>query len=330
MIRLIDKTLTVLDTTLCRTEVLKEFCELLHKMGIDTVEMDLSTAERLNSAFAEEFTLVRVENKKEDIRCYSRLSCHNSGLDVIPRVINEIQVNDIGELGLLEHTEACGNIRIAGLCDLMLHDFQSAFREIRRHLHIASELCPTNDCGCAGAILAEWLMEGGSGVGTFMGVGGFAPLEEVIMALHIAKQYRKDLDLSMMPRLCQLFTEISGIHVPPHKPIVGHAVFEVESGIHVDGILKNAANYEPFAPEAVGTKRRFVIGKHSGLASLKCCMNDLGYELEAEAFPLLLEEVRSEAVSISRALKDEEVLALVEKVRFKHETKSNSHGYHAS
>jgi homocitrate synthase NifV len=173
-------------------------------------------------------------------------------------------------------------------------------------------------------------MDGGSGVGTFMGVGGFAPLEEVIMALHIAKQYRKDLDLSMMPRLCQLFTEISGIHVPPHKPIVGHAVFEVESGIHVDGILKNAANYEPFAPEAVGTKRRFVIGKHSGLASLKCCMNDLGYELEAEAFPLLLEEVRSEAVSISRALKDEEVLALVEKVRFKHETKSNSHGYHAS
>lgn len=318
MIRLTDKTLTVIDTTGCNTGTLVEFYRLLLQMGADIVEMDRATAERLDSVLVEERTVVRQDDHMQGTLVSSLMGFH------------EVQVNDLSELGLLERYQGSGNIRITGLSDLMLHDFQKAFQKIRTLMPQPIELCPANNYGCAGAILTEWLMDGGSGVGTFMGVGGFAPLEEVIMALHVTRQYRPNLDLSMLPRLCQLFTEISGIPVPAHKAVAGHAVFDVESGIHVDGILKDAMNYEPFSPDVVGSRRRIVIGKHSGLGSLKYCLADLGYELPVKAFPKLLDEVRREAVRLKSALTDGEVLALAEKVRLGNETKSISHGYYAS
>jgi homocitrate synthase NifV len=239
-------------------------------------------------------------------------------------------VNDVSDQSLLECYKNSDNLRITGLEDLILHDFQREFQKLRTLVPITVELCPTNGYGSAGAVLTEWLMDGGNGAGTFMGVGGFAPLEEVIMALHVIRQYRPCLDLSMLPRMCQLFTEISGIKVPSYKPVVGHAIFEVESGIHVDGILKNPMNYEPFSPDLVGSKRRIVIGKHSGIGSLQHCLNNIGYELPEEALPLLLNEVRREAVSLRRALNDSEVLLIAEKVRVDYETESISNGYHAS
>lgn len=318
MIRLTDMTLAVLDTTKCKTETLVEFYELLLLMGVDRVEMNLTEAQRLGSALVKERTVVRMDNPFQNMEGFSRLLCH------------EMEVNDICDLSLLERYKHHENIRITGLGDLMLYDFQSEFQMLRRLLPMSVELCPDNGYGCAGAILTEWLMGGGNGAGTFIGVGGFAPLEEVIMALHVAGQHRPGLDLSMLPRMCHLFTEISGIKVQSHKSIVGHAVFEVESGIHVDGILKNPMNYEPFSPDLVGADRRIVIGKHSGMVSLKHCLSILGFELPAEAVPLMLNEVRREAVNLRRALADSEVLLIAEKVRVDYETESISNGYHAS
>jgi homocitrate synthase NifV len=48
------------------------------------------------------------------------------------------------------------------------------------------------------------------------------------------------------------------------KSIVGEAVFTHESGIHVDGLLKDRGNYEAFQPEELGREHRLVLGKHSG------------------------------------------------------------------
>jgi len=315
MIKLTDKTLTVLDTTRCATDVLAEFYELLLQIGVDYIEMNWATAKRLDWVLVAERTVVRLDSPTQSTPGISRRVCHITDLSVIAPVIHEIQVNDVREISLLGRYQGYGNLRITGLSDLMLHDFSGAFHQIRKRLTIPLELCPFNDYGCATAILTEWLISGGNGVGTFTGVGGFAPLEEVIMALRIARRHRPRLDLSILPRLSHLFTVLSGIPVLPHKAVVGHAIFEVESGIHVDGILKNASNYEPFSPDVVGAARRFVIGKHSGLVSLRHCLFNLGYELPEKALPLLLNMVRREAGRFARSLTDDEVLALAEKVR---------------
>ena len=60
------------------------------------------------------------------------------------------------------------------------------------------------------------------------------------------------------------------------QAVIGSALFDVESGVHVDGIAKNRQCYEPFAPELVGASRHIVVGKHSGKQALKIKLDELG------------------------------------------------------
>ena len=50
----------------------------------------------------------------------------------------------------------------------------------------------------------------------------------------------------------KLLATITGFDVQPNKAIVGRNAFAHESGIHQDGVLKNAATYEIMTPESVG------------------------------------------------------------------------------
>ncbi|HJJ37147.1 MAG TPA: 2-isopropylmalate synthase, partial [Methanocorpusculum sp.] len=62
------------------------------------------------------------------------------------------------------------------------------------------------------------------------------------------------------------------------KPIVGGMAFTHESGIHAHGLMRDPTTYEPMSPETVGRKRRIVLGKHSGSASVQSALKELGYE----------------------------------------------------
>ena len=65
-----------------------------------------------------------------------------------------------------------------------------------------------------------------------------------------------------------------------NKAIVGRNAFAHESGIHQDGMLKNAETYEIMTPASVGvTKTSLVMGKHSGRAAFKDKLKELGYDL---------------------------------------------------
>jgi len=70
-----------------------------------------------------------------------------------------------------------------------------------------------------------------------------------------------------------------------NKAIVGKNAFAHESGIHQDGMLKNAQTYEIMTPASVGIKETtLVMGKHSGRAAFKDKLRELGYELGDNAF----------------------------------------------
>ncbi|MGB9858786.1 MAG: homocitrate synthase/isopropylmalate synthase family protein, partial [Moorellaceae bacterium] len=96
----------------------------------------------------------------------------------------------------------------------------------------------------------------------------------------------------------------------PWKPIVGSNMFAHESGIHVNGVLKNPQTYEIFAPEEVGLKRRIVIGKHSGTAALKMKLAEYGIILGEQDSAALLQQVRAAAVELKRSLLDQELIYL--------------------
>jgi len=93
------------------------------------------------------------------------------------------------------------------------------------------------------------------------------PLERVAAALsHFGVTGIEDAGIVTAVRRV---AALAGVSLPAHAPVVGSRIFEVGTGIHVDGILKNAMAYEPWHPERYGQARRFVPGPLSGRAANK-------------------------------------------------------------
>ncbi len=317
MIKLTDQTLRHIQTKDCDTAVLQEFYHLLFQCGADFVELDEKTAERLADDLDWERTVLHLQNPREVCQPFARCVCRFTEWQNHAPMLYEVRVNDVREINLLGRYAHLKQLRIVGLGDLLLHDAARMMEQVRDKLPKTKiELCPTNEYGCAGAILNEWLSTGsGMGVTSFLGTGGTAPLEQLMMSLRLgAKRHKPKLDLSGLPRLRTLFTELTGTPVPSHQPVVGSAIFEVESGVHVDGILKNAALYEPFPPESVGMERKIVIGKHSGQSSLRHRLQQLGCAADKANLSRLLQAVRQKSETLQRALTDTELLALAHEV----------------
>jgi 2-isopropylmalate synthase len=142
-----------------------------------------------------------------------------------------------------------------------------------------------NDLGLAVANTLAALRAGARQIEcTINGIGeraGNAALEEVVMAIRTrpdAAPYKNNIETTRILRSSKLLATITGFDVQPNKAIVGRNAFAHESGIHQDGVLKNAATYEIMTPESVGwQKTSLVMGKHSGRAAFRDKLRALGY-----------------------------------------------------
>jgi 2-isopropylmalate synthase len=162
---------------------------------------------------------------------------------------------------------------------------------------------------CAGARQVEC---------TINGLGeraGNAALEEVVMALRTRADrlpYKNAIKTEAITRASRLVSTITGISVQPNKAIVGKNAFAHESGIHQDGMLKNAQTYEIMTPESVGlNKSTLVMGKHSGRAAFKDKLRELGYELGDNAVQDAFRRFKDLA-DRKKDVFDEDIVALVD------------------
>jgi 2-isopropylmalate synthase len=121
---------------------------------------------------------------------------------------------------------------------------------------------------------------------TINGLGeraGNTALEEVVMAMKVRNDilpYRTGIDTTRIMQASRLVAQVSGFPVQFNKAIVGKNAFAHESGIHQDGMLKNAQTFEIMRPEDVGLNATsLVMGKHSGRAALRAKLRELGFEL---------------------------------------------------
>jgi len=150
---------------------------------------------------------------------------------------------------------------------------------------------------------------------TINGIGeraGNAALEEIIVSLNTL--YNKDSDFLTMTHMkdtnhdeefetdinihelystSRLVARLTGVYLQPNKAIVGENAFAHESGIHADGVIKNASTYEPITPELVGHKRKFIMGKHIGTKGLRNNLADLGYNPTDEQCDEIFKKVKA-------------------------------------
>lgn len=114
---------------------------------------------------------------------------------------------------------------------------------------------------------------------TVLGLGeraGNAPLEEVAIAARQAYGIETGIHPKRLAALARIVGEASGRGIPDGKAIVGGAVFRHESGIHVDGLMKDKRAYQALDPRALGREHEIVLGKHSGLGIVRAALASCG------------------------------------------------------
>lgn len=227
---------------------------------------------------------------------------------------------DPGFLEELVHAaEAEGADRFRYCDTLGLLDPDFAFRSVRAvsgATDLPIEVHMHDDLGMATANTLAAVRAGATWVNTTVaGLGeraGNAAFEQVVMALWLRGGVEPSVDTTRFRELATKVMEAAGRALPDGAPIVGSGVFRHESGIHVDGLLKEGRTYELFDPALVGSEREIVVGKHSGAHGVRAKLEDLDRPVSLAEARNLLPGIREEASRLKRSLSDDELRRLVD------------------
>jgi D-citramalate synthase len=174
-----------------------------------------------------------------------------------------------------------------------------------------------NDLGLGLATTLSALKSGASCAHvTVNGLGeraGNTPLEELVMSLEVLYGVDTGIAAEELYHLSTLVSRLTHVPLAINKAIVGEMAFTHESGIHTHGILRDAATYEPIMPEMVGRRRRILLGKHSGSASVEAALSEMGYRTE----PRQLQEIVSRVKQLGdegKRVTDSDLHAIAEAV----------------
>lgn len=153
---------------------------------------------------------------------------------------------------------------------------------------------------------------------TINGLGeraGNAALEEIVMAMRTRNDllpYQTGIKTQDIMKASRLVSAVTGFTVQNNKAIVGANAFAHESGIHQDGMLKNAQTYEIMTPESVGLNRStLVMGKHSGRHAFKAKLSELGFDLSGNQLDDAFVRFKDLA-DRKKDVFDEDIVALVD------------------
>ena len=173
-----------------------------------------------------------------------------------------------------------------------------------------------NDLGLASANSIAGVISGARQIEcTINGLGeraGNTSLEEVVMILnqHPELNLFTNIKTQMLNPMSQIVSDIMRMPVQANKAIVGSNAFSHSSGIHQDGFLKNAINYEIINPELVGAdSSKIVLTARSGRSALAFRFKKLGFDFNRDDVDKLYNEFLKVADS-KKEVKDEDLVQL--------------------
>jgi len=286
-----DKTLVILDLIYgekIRKKIpqLRELIKLIYAIGSDYIEITEDLYKQLYPLPKE--VKFKLNNKFIEIKGNCNI-CENFSEESLYINNNE-------------------NIRIVGLDDIIFYDYEKIFFDIKKTFGNDIDMCIKNEYGASTAMSLEWIRAGGKKiVTTFAGIGGYTPLESILGAIGFLEKVKIRGNYILFPEVLKLFEEITENEIKSNMPFIGKDIFNVESGIHVNGIIKNPSTYEPYDPSKIGRTRKIIIGKHSGVSALEIKLKELEIEYKYSSLDNMLEEVRNISTKKRRGLDDQEV-----------------------
>ncbi len=171
-------------------------------------------------------------------------------------------------------------------------------KKIKDKINLPIDFHGHNDFGCATGNSFSAIKAGAEYISCSVnGLGeraGNTPLEEIVMAVKYLSDIEKNYKIEQLIEISKTVEIFSKKTVNSMKPIVGKDVFSHESGIHVDGLLKNENTYELFNPKELGRNRQIIIGKHTGIAGIINKFNELGKHIDNDTAKKIILKIRNE------------------------------------
>jgi isopropylmalate/homocitrate/citramalate synthase len=171
-----------------------------------------------------------------------------------------------------------------------------------------------NDFGLATAAAVAAVRAGARWVhGTINGMGeraGNANLAEVALTLRALYGVESNLRLDRVREVSERVRELSGYALEPWKPVTGETLFRRESGA-VASQFHDPPSIEPYSSELVAAERGIVLGKKSGLDSIRIKAEELGLELPDDRRAAVLAKVKELGTRKRGLVTDEEFRELV-------------------
>jgi len=142
---------------------------------------------------------------------------------------------------------------------------------------------------------------------------GNASLEEVVIALELLHGIKTAIAKERLYETSRLVRQLTKMPIAPNKPLMGDNAFTHESGMHVHGTMADTSLYEPIDPGIIGRKRRFAFGKHTGRASVKMALDEMGIGADEDQTMKILTKVK-ELGDKGKLVTDSDFQAIVEDV----------------
>jgi isopropylmalate/homocitrate/citramalate synthase len=192
--------------------------------------------------------------------------------------------------------------------ELVAHTVQLVGADVPVHFH------GHNDFGVATASAVAAVRAGARWVhGTINGMGeraGNANLGEVALSLRALYDVETNLKLDRVRAASERVRELSGYELDPWKPLTGDTLYRRESGA-VASQFHDPPSIEPYSSELVATERSIVLGKKSGLDSIRIKAEELGLDVPEERRAEVLAAVKQLGMDKRRLVSDEEFRAIV-------------------
>jgi len=229
-------------------------------------------------------------------------------LDLITRVAKE------------GHMDALALVDTFGVCSP--HAMQFFVREVKARIDKRLEAHFHMDFGMGVANTVMALAEGVEVMHTtVLGIGeraGNTPMEETAMALLTMYGIDLGLNYDKLYKLAHLVKDLSGHPIAMNRPVVGDALFQIESGIIASWFQNcgddNPTELFPYHWDVVGQRpAEIVLGKGSGIDSVKAALRNIGIQASEEEALLVLAAVKDFSLRHKRLLTAEEFATVATK-----------------
>jgi len=282
--------------------------------GVSGVVMEVPSSQHIIQ-YAYQWPMERAIQLSIESTAYA----HSQGLEVVFFPIDFTRADMQWVLDLILRVANEGHMDALALVDtfgvVSPHAMQYLVRQVKARIDKRLEAHFHMDFGMG---VANTIMAVAEGVevihSTVLGLGeraGNTPMEETVMALLTLYGIDVGIKYDKLYSLARLVQELSGHAVASNRPVVGDALFQIESGIIASWFQNCGAQHPtelfPYRPEVVGQPpAKVVLGKGSGIDSIKSALRNIGLEFTEEEALQVVAAVKEFSLQRKRLVTQEE------------------------